>query len=193
MKTRGILSLPEQYVETMNIDFVNDKKLFLIINIISVILALVLAVFGAFNMPFSIGVSRYVPFVVVPLYLLFLMVLYFVFHELIHGFFMKSFSSAKVKYGFTGAYAYAGSEGYFNKRQYIIISLAPVVFHGILFLLLNIFLPREWFWDVYLIQIINLSGAAGDFYMTHLMRKLPKDILVKDAGTSMIIYGKQVS
>ena len=85
-------------------------------------------------------------------------------------------------------YAYAGSDAYFNKKQYVIIALAPVVFFGVVFLLLNLFLPSEWFWTIYLLQIFNLSGAAGDFYMTNLMTKLPADVLVHDSGTAMNIY-----
>ena len=48
-------------------------------------------------------------------------------HEIIHGGFMKAFSGLKPRYGFTGLYAYAGSDALFNRRQYLIIAFAPVV------------------------------------------------------------------
>jgi len=62
----------------------------------------------------------------------------------------------------------------------LIIALAPVVFFGIIFLLLNVLLPIEWFWFIYFFQIINLSGAAGDFYVTYLMRKFSDDVLTEE-------------
>ena len=47
---------------------------------------------------------------------------YVVLHELVHGVCMKYFSGAPVRYGFTGLYAYAGSEAYFTKKRYFIIA-----------------------------------------------------------------------
>jgi hypothetical protein len=115
---------------------------------------------------------------------------YIVLHELVHGIFMKHFSGVKPKYGFTLMYAYAGSEAYFNKKSYIIIALAPVVIWGAVLGVLCAVLPQSWFWVVYLIQIGNISGAAGDFYVTFKFLKLPKDILVNDTGVAMTVYTK---
>ena len=42
--------------------------------------------------------------------------------NLFHGIFIKHYSGRKAQYGFTGLYAYAGSEAYFNKRQYLVIA-----------------------------------------------------------------------
>ena len=50
-----------------------------------------------------------------------LMLVYMVLHELVHGVFMKRFSGVKPNYGYTGMYAYAGSNAYFDKKSYIII------------------------------------------------------------------------
>jgi hypothetical protein len=88
-------------------------------------------------------------------------------------------------------YAYAGSEAYFNKKSYIIIALAPVVIWGAVLGVLCAVLPQSWFWVVYLIQIGNISGAAGDFYVTFKFLKLPKDILVNDTGVAMTVYTKK--
>jgi fatty acid desaturase len=118
------------------------------------------------------------------------MIVYIIVHELIHGIFFKKYSGKKAQYGFTGLYAYAKSEAYFNKRQYLVIGLAPVVLLGLFILLLNIFLPERWFWGIYIMQILNLSGAAGDIYIAWLMSRLPADILVTDEGTAMTIYSR---
>jgi len=124
--------------------------------------------------------------------LLALMGVYIFFHEFIHGIFIKKYSGEKAKYGFTGLYAYAGSNAYFCKRQYLIIALAPVVLFGGVFLMLNVFLPPQWFWFVYLLQMINISSAAGDLYVTYITCRVPADVLIRDKGLEMIFYSRKI-
>ena len=66
-----------------------------------------------------------------------------------------------------------------------------IVLWGLLLALINFFVPAEWFWIVYILQIINLSGAAGDFFVTVKFSRFPKDILVKDYGVGMTVYAKK--
>ena len=113
-----------------------------------------------------------------------------VLHEIVHGIAMKMCGTKKVRYGFTGLYAYAGSDDYYDKKAYIFIALAPVVFWGVVLLIINLLVPIGWFWVVYFIQIINLSGAAGDLFVTAKFLRLPNDVLVKDYGVSMTVYSK---
>lgn len=44
---------------------------------------------------------------------------------------------------------------------------------------------------VYMLQVINLSGAAGDLFVTVKFSRFPKDILVKDHGVGMCVYSKE--
>ena len=118
-------------------------------------------------------------------------VAYIVLHELTHAVCMKHYSKEKVRFGFTGMYAFAGSDAYYYKKPYLVIALAPVVVWGIVLLALNLALPIDWFWPVYAIQISNLAGAAGDAYVTWRMWQLPGDVLVRDSGTAMNVYGKR--
>ena len=87
-------------------------------------------------------------------------------------------------------YAFAGSDDYYAKKPYIFIALAPIVVWGIVLAVINLLVPRQWFWMVYLIQVINLSGAAGDLFVTVKFSRLPKDILVRDYGVGMRVYSK---
>ena len=41
-----------------------------------------------------------------------------------------------------------------------------------------------------MLQILNLSGAVGDIYMTLLMTKLPEDVLINDSGIEIDIFSK---
>ena len=188
----AIFELPEGYSEIKRVDLQKDIKLAVIINAAAVVIMILLFFIGTFFVPFSFEISsdNLVLFLLKMLGTVLSMFLYLVAHELVHGIFIKKYSGKRAKYGFTGLYAYAGSDAYFDKRQYIVIALAPVVVFGIAFLVLNIFLPASWFWYIYLLQMINLSGAAGDIYITFLMSRLPEDVLTTDEGVAMIIYSK---
>ena len=118
-------------------------------------------------------------------------VIYIILHELVHGIAMKLCGTKKVKYGFAGTYAFAGSTDYYDKKNYFFIALAPVILWGVVLAILNVFVPEQWFWVVYYIQIANVSGAAGDLYVTVKFSKMPKDILVTDSGVEMKVYSKQ--
>jgi hypothetical protein len=85
-------------------------------------------------------------------------------------------------------FSFAGSDDYYGKGAYIFIALAPVVLLGAIIAVINALVPLEWFWVVYFLQISNLSGAAGDFFVTVKFLRFPKDILMRDSGTSMIVY-----
>ena len=131
------------------------------------------------------------PYLIKTTFLLVGMIAYIIIHELVHGITMKLFGTKKVKYGFTGLYAFARSDDYYAKKPYIIIALAPVILWGIVLLVLGFVVPQDWFWMVYIIQILNISGAAGDIYVTAKFSKMPSDILVKDVGVGMTVYSCQ--
>ena len=180
--------LPAGYKESFKINLQNDKKTAVIVNVFGLVIAvamLVPAVFiwdwvALFKEGFMLSIKCFAVAIGA--------ILYMVLHELVHGIFMKAYSGVKPKYGFTGMYAYAGSSAYFNKKCYIIIALAPVVIWGIVLAVLQIFLPGSWALIAYVIQIINISGAAGDIYVTAKMLKCSDDILVNDTGTDMTVY-----
>ncbi len=184
-------TLPEHYEELLSIDLQRDKKMALVVNGLSLVIMGVLAGVGAALVPLStlfsveMGLGAYLLrmaalLVGIPVYL--------VLHELVHGVFIRLFSGRKVSYGFTGLYAYAGSDAYFGKVHYIIIALAPIVVWGVVLALVNCLVAQDWWWVVYFIQIINLSGAAGDLYVTCRFIRLSPDILVRDSGTAMTVY-----
>lgn len=183
--------LPEGYTEIFRLDLQKDKKTAWLVNGAGLLIAAILAVAASFFVPisnlfdFSGGFGLY--FLRLGI-LLAALVVYMVLHELVHGICMKRFSGAPVRYGFTGLYAFAGSGAYFNKTSYIVIALAPVVVWGAVLLILNCELDASWFWVVYVIQICNLSGAAGDIYVTCKFLKFPPDILIQDSGVSMAVY-----
>ena len=115
-------------------------------------------------------------------------VVYMVLHELVHGIAMRLCGTKKIKYGFTGMYAFAGSEDYYYKKPYIFIALAPVVLWGVVLAIITPLVPEQWFWVVYMIQVTNISGAAGDLFVTVKFSRFSDSILVKDYGVGMSVY-----
>lgn len=185
-------TLPAGYEKIRDIDLKKNKREALIVNVTAAIIAVVMAVIGHFIVP----VQTLFDMTSVPAYfarfgvLLVGLVAYIILHEAVHGVVMYHYCKVKPTFGFTGMYAYAGSTAFYNRRSYIVIAMAPVVFWGVVLAILMPLVPKTWFWVVYFIQMNNISGAAGDLYVTSLMMKMPEDILVRDAGVSMEVFGR---
>lgn len=189
-------NLPEGYAEIMSVDLQKDKRLALWVNLAGVVIMVAMGAVMCFFKPLTLlaDVSEdfFLSFLLRFGVLMLGMFLYILLHEAVHGVFMKTFGAKELRFGFTGLYAYAGAPAtYFAKGAYLVIALAPVVLWGIVLGVLNPLVPDGWFWVVYLIQIFNVSGAVGDFYVTLRFLRLPRDILVRDTGVSMTVYGKQ--
>ncbi len=192
---KSLNELPENYKEYYSVDLQNDRKMMLRINLVAVLIGITMVLAVGFFIPPSTltneavaSSERLINISIKFMVLAILAVVYLVLHELVHGIAMKICGTKKVKYGFTGMYAFAGSDDYYDKKSYIFIALAPVVLWGVVLAIVNFFVPRDWFWVIYIIQITNVSGAAGDFFVTFKFSRFPKDILVRDSGTSMKVY-----
>lgn len=115
-------------------------------------------------------------------------IVYIVGHEAVHGVCMWSLSRVKPRFGVTLMYAYAGSEVYFAKYAYVLIALMPAVVWTAVLGGLCWAVPADWFWVIWLIQAMNVSGAAGDFYVAFRIGRMPPGLLVQDSGTAMSVY-----
>lgn len=183
------LRVPETYEACLHIDLQKDKKLAILVNVLAALIFLPVLVLGVFLSPIEQSLVSDLFFT---LPLLVGMVVYMVLHELVHGIFMRAFSGVRPHYGFTGLYAYAGSNAYFDRSHYLIIALAPVVIWGVVLAVACVLTHgTPWFWTLYLLEALNLSGAAGDLYVTWRFSKLPKDILVQDTGVAMTVYTRR--
>jgi len=185
-------TLPEGYERLDVIDLQNNKKQFWIVQIIGTIIALAMVLSGFLIV--SIDDIRQDGLVTVIIGIVVAIVgfiAYIILHEAVHGIVMYLACRVKPKFGFKGWAAYAGSSAYYDKAHYVLIALAPVVFWGIVFAVLNIFFHNgTWFWVIWMLQICNIGGASGDFYCTYKMMRYPKNILVQDSGLDMTVYIK---
>lgn len=186
-------TLPDGYAAVETVNLVKNRKQLLIVNGLAVVLAAALVLLGvlirpqAFHELFSfgqnglqtackwliIGVGSFA---------------YIIGHEAVHGLLMWRFSHIRPSFGFSLAYAYAGSSCYFAKGAYLLIAIAPVTVWFVLLGITALLAPSGWFWVIWLIQVINLGGAAGDFFVFARVLRQPKTLLVQDTGTSMMFF-----
>ena len=191
---KAVEKLPEGYQEIYSVDLQKNTKIAVLVNGLAILIAILLIVPMLFAVPlytmFDVegGITQMLIKYGVMIGLL---VVYMVLHELVHGIAMKLCGTKKVKYGFTGMYAFAGSEDFYDRKAYIFIALAPVVLWGIVLAVINPLVPVDWFWIVYFIQICNLSGAAGDLFVTVRFLQFPSDILIRDYGVGMKVFSKK--
>ena len=186
-------NLPDGYREILQINLQSDKKTAKNLNLGGAIVMFLFLVAGHF----IVSIRVFFDMDSFPMYFLRLgvvllaYILYMVLHELTHAAVMKAVGAGKVVFGFTGLYAFAGSkEDFFDKISYRCIALAPLVVWGIIFAVLSLIVPREWFWIVWFLQAGNIGGAAGDVYVTAALWRKPSSILVKDTGVDMTVYDK---
>ena len=191
---KAVENLPEGFKEIYSLDLQKNKKTAVAVNLLALIIAALMAAVMNFFVPiyylfdFENGLLNYfLKFAV----LMALIVAYMILHESVHGIAMKICGTKKVKYGFTGLYAFAGSKDFYDKKSYIFIALSPIVFLGVIIAVANFLVPTEWFWTVYFLQIANISGAAGDLFVTVKFLRFPKDILIQDYGVGMKVFSEK--
>lgn len=183
--------LPAHYDLYERIDLARDKKAFRAICLWSIIAMIVMIVYGILNHSFiaSFDMETWRVLFCVCAMAVGLLV-YIVLHEAVHGIFIRLFTGTNPSFGFdlSKGMAYAGSTWLFRKWPYIIIALAPVLVWGVILGMWLLDIPDKYYWYLYAIQIFNITGAAGDFYVTCRVLSMPKDILAKDDGTAMEFY-----
>ncbi len=183
-----------RFNSSTTIDLANDKKLFLIINILAVVLVAVFYfVFyflgrGIIEESSSSIFYYATEFDKLPvLYnLLFFASLIFtiVFHETIHGLFFYIFTGAKPVFGFKKMMAYAGApDWYIRKDKFIIITLAPFVVISSICLVFLAIASKEISIVVFMVSIIHAASCVGDFWYAAVLINKQKETYINDSGT----------
>ena len=192
MKTYNTCTtLPDGYRKIYSIDMHSDRKMAFLVNGIAAVIALVMAIGMHFIVPVTSVIDTAddsIGFLIKMAVTAAGLLVYIILHEAVHGIAMKLYGCSRVRFGFKGSYAFAATDDYIARKPYAVIALAPIVLWGVVLAVINALVPYDWFWVVYFIQITNISGAAGDLYVTLRFRNLPSDILVKDAGVSMEVF-----
>ena len=162
---KAISHLPAGYRQIDSIDLQKDKKAALTVNALALLIGAAMI----------LGANLFVPIaslftgsdnLTVGLRFLVLGVSIFAYlflHELVHGIVMKALGTKKVRYGFTGLYAFAGSDDYYDKSGYLTVALAPILTFGVLFAAILPLVPQGWFWVVYLLHPAFILWKKGSF------------------------------
>lgn len=117
--------------------------------------------------------------------------LYIITHLFIHGSLMKVFSGVRPYIMKELPLVFIGSKSYFSKRKYIEILLAPIILLGIILTIMLIFMPENWFWNIYTIWVLNIVLSVGDIYLVKQIRKMPKETFILDEGKEISFYVKK--
>lgn len=192
MKMKSTRSLPDGYSEVLSIDMSENRRSFITVNVISLVIAVAMLVPFMIYLVTNIASADYKTLLIDAALIIAGSVVYTVLHELTHALFIIFFGCKRPSFGFKGFFAYTRADFYFSKFAYTVIALAPVVILGIILGVLTAVLRDSLFPVFYLISVINLSGAAGDFYVIARILPLPRDILVYDTGTAMRVYSQNI-
>lgn len=179
------------------IDIVHNKKDSVIVNTVSCTIIVLMIVLGAFLFGFQRleymltsgepGVIRWFLFRLAVILLM--AAAYVVVHEAVHAAFIKLISKdAKLDFSYKVAYATVSCDACFSKIEYFIISLAPILILGMILTAICFAVPEKWLWPVYIIQVLNLSSAAGDIYVFAILSRMPKNLLVRDGGDAVCVF-----
>ena len=125
----------------------------------------------------------------VPVWVMILSVIGFiVIHELIHIIFMSIFSKGKVNVSVKFPTVAVGSDAYFNKTQYIVIALSPVIILGMVSLLCMLLLPYNLLFAM--LFTLNFASASGDYILTFYAIKQDKNTYFVDTAEKTILYSQ---
>jgi len=110
-------------------------------------------------------------------------------HELVHGFFFWIFTRERPKLGVHLLFAYAAApEWYFPRTQYLVIGLSPLLLITLTGLLLATLIPITALPVLVLVLIFNFAGSTGDLYIISRLFRLPKNVMINDAGPLITLF-----
>ena len=183
---------PEGFKNKKTIDLKADKKLWLSINGAALAAAAALVLLGCLYEPVTRFFDAAGAWRLLLRFVLLLvgMGVYFFLNEYIRRFMIEKVTGKAALVVREKPCVFTAPARCLTVKEYLKISFAPVLALGALLLLLMLILPAKLFWQVYIMQIINLAGAAGDVYTAYMLLKMKKDVQIEDDVTSITIWSK---
>ena len=198
MKDRATDRLPEHYTPVWTLDLARNWKTAVVLNLAAI--PLFAGFFWVFQTTAKIFRPEFATLklmktvaawdILQPFWLLFLVVLFVVLHEMVHGLFFWIYTKEKPVFGLKLLYAFAGAPRFYIPRnQYMVIGLAPLVVLSSAGFLLQPFVPIEFLLALNIALVANASGAVGDVYVVLKLAGFPTSTLVNDTGDKFTAYG----
>lgn len=171
--------LPLHYQEYQIHDLKEDKKIALVIQIMScVVVGFMVLITFLLDLPMKNELSLILKIVLTVVFVF----VYMVIHELTHGVLIRIISKEKPSYAIRFPYLITGSNHYYNKQSFLLILLTPVILWGLIVLVLLIVLPDKLFMSSYVVFGLNFAGSSGDFVQAIMIKRLPDNTLIQDKG-----------
>jgi hypothetical protein len=186
---------PPEYKEVLYWKISEKSSRVIIMNLLSIPLAIVFGVgFFVFVALFGRPQESTIEILNFGLILIIGIFAVVILHELAHGIAMQAYG-ARAKYGFIwkGLMFYATSPRYaFQRNQYIVIILAPLVSLSILACLgILVFSGTSLVWLLAIWATINGSAAIGDLWILTIVFRYPSNAYVMDEHDGMRIFMPQ--
>ncbi len=196
-------SVPQDYVLVKHVDAKKDQKIILVYTLLSfvpfLIILPILIIIAKYCNGYDISSAFQEPSGMIALLVTcFILIVYIVLHELVHGITYKILTGAKLTFGLTLTVAFCGvPEIYVRKKASITALVMPFIVFSIIFIGLTIGL---WFVSpLYGILsgsafAIHAGGCVGDLHWTlmYLTKFKHCNTLMRDTGPAQMLYIPQV-
>lgn len=173
-------------------DTKKDKKLRLYISAASVLTAIIMFVIGCFIVPIKelYDAESFGAFAWRALAVVLSMAACLAAHEGIHILLLKKFHGSSADAGFDEMYPRIGSKDTFERQNYVLISLAPVIILFAVLLVTLLLVSEAWFWVVYITLIMHISGSVGDIFCAYKIITEKEEIRISDDGKTVELLKK---
>lgn len=191
--------LPEGYKQALYIN-AKDAKLGIILNVVSLVIMLVVAVLAILTVTVNGSLSNaleqghLLEITFAGIIFMVLMLVYVVLHELVHGIAYKTLTGEKLTFGISWSCAYCGVPNIYTYRKTAIISvMAPLVVFSVLFVIALAILysiSPLYYLAVAFVFGLHLGGCSGDIYVLYLLltKFKNKKTLMRDTGPEQFFY-----
>lgn len=193
----NFIRLPHRYEPIKKIDLREDKKATIVIRILCAVVVAVMLVSGGIfyggsalkNLLLTEKIAELNNLIGRVLLIILFCFLHIQLREGVNILLMKLFcKKARIKMKFGLFFTDAISNAFYCRKAYIFISIAPFLIFALLLGIIVSLVPFEWFWTIYIIQIVNFASAVGDVYVLFILLRMPKDILIRDNGTEIEVF-----
>lgn len=192
-------SIPQDYVLVKHVDAKQDQKIILAYTLLSfvpfLIILPILIIIAKYCNSYDISSVIQEPFGIIALLVTcFVLLIYIVLHELVHGITYKILTGAKLTFGLTLTVAFCGvPEIYVRKKASIAALVMPFIVFSIIFIGLTIGL---WFVSPLYgilagsVFAIHVGGCVGDLHWTlmYLIKYKHCNTLMRDTGPAQMLY-----
>jgi len=183
--------IPENYDIYDRIDLTRDKKAIRLIIIWTLLVVAGMIIPMLYVHPvseaFGLSAGRLIAAMLASIIGL---IIYIPLHEWVHGVFIRLFTgeSASFKIELKKGMICASSSWLFKKVPYVIVAAAPVLVWAVIIGILLCDIEEKYFWFLYVVQIFNVTGSAGDLYVICMAMRMPANVLISDSGAAMNFF-----